>query len=156
MKRSIINCILSVLITTLVLISSGCVEKQGAIGRQIQQNLTEKSQTHLSKKELIRLLSENTIRGESERTRDMKGFFTQKFEADGSWSFTFYKTFNQAPKHSFYGKWWVLDDGSLCTRKEKEEKSHCNRKIYKAGTGFYTVNTGTGKVWAEWSVERNK
>jgi len=156
MKRVLFLRLASVVVLTLVFILSGCVEKQGAIGQQLHQLLAEQNRTSLSKKELIILLTGNTMSGESEKTRNMRGTFTQKFEANGSWVFTFYKTISQAPKHSFYGKWWVLADGALCTQKENDEKPYCNRKIYKSKTGYYTVNTETGKVWAEWTVDTNK
>jgi len=156
MKRLLFKRVASVLVSILVFILSGCVEKQGAIGQQLHQLLAEKNQTSLTQKELVALLAGSTIRGESEKTRDMRGTFSQKFEADGSWVFTFYKSISQAPKHSFYGKWLVLADGSLCTQKYKDATPYCNRKIYRSRTGYYTVNTETNKVWAEWTVDTSK
>lgn len=144
-----------ILMSAFVLSLSGCVEKRSGIGQSLAQLSTQKNVTALSKREVTLLLQGKTIKGESEKTIAMRGFFTQKFLSDGEWVFTFHKTMSQAPKHSYYGKWWILDDGSLCTQKEGSDKSHCNRKLYKSANNYYTVNTETGKVWAEWSISKN-
>jgi len=143
-----------VLVILLTMLFSGCVEKGDHLGKDMLRLTISDQLEPLSATEVVHLLKGKKISGESVKSRQMNCLFTQKFNADGSWSYTFLKRVTLEPAHFVVGKWWVKDDGSLCTQKEYDDQIHCNKKIYRTESSYFTVNTQSGKVWSEWTFAR--
>jgi len=141
-----------VLIGAVLILVTNCADKNDFIGKSLSHLSSVKIIQTLSAVEATRLLKGKTITGESAKTREMKGYFTQKFNDDGSWVFTFFKTMSHMQKHLIVGKWRVREDGVFCTQKKPNDVFNCNKKIYKSEGSYFTVNTDNGKVWSNWKV----
>ncbi len=127
-------------------------QAENYIGETIDSLLKNIPVQMLSQDELISLITDQTLVGESAKAKMFGVYYKKHIYADGTFTLKVYRKGSEIPLKEITGNtWFVQPDGTWCTT--RNDVRRCDKKVYKIGSTYLSVLKKSGKITGSWVVE---
>ena len=124
------------------------------IGKKITEIEKHTAVQWLSRDELVALISDKMIVGESAKTKSFHLYFKKDMAGNGTFTLKIFNNNNdKLLKKITDNTWLVQPDGTWCTTRGNVRR--CNKKVCKIDDIYVSVLKKNGKINSAWSVKES-